>query len=89
MDFFNGFMRIVQMNDTNACYSDITCTQFFVMPLSVAKYIVSAYETNPARGYNLISLYMYLHGVYLLVYAAGYFRQYMQVNKCRFALSLF
>ena len=40
MDFFNGFMRIVQMNDTNACYSDITCTRFFVMPLSVAKYIV-------------------------------------------------
>ena len=63
MDFSNGFMRIVQMNDTNACYSDITCTRFFVMPLSVAKYIVNACETDLARGYNLISLYMHLHGV--------------------------
>ena len=63
MDFFNGFMRIVQMNDKSACYSDITCTRFFVMPLSVAKYIVDAYETNPARGYKLISLYMQLYGI--------------------------
>ena len=63
MDFFNGFMRIVQIDDKSACYSDMTCTRFFVMPLSVARYIVNAYKTSPARGYRLIGLYMQLYGV--------------------------
>ena len=63
MDFFDGFMRIVQADDKSACYSDITCTRFFVMPLSVARYIVDAYKTNLARGYGLINLYIQLYGV--------------------------
>lgn len=63
MDFFDGFMRIVQIDDKSACYSDMTCTSFFVMPLSVAKYIVKAYKANPTRGYRLIDLYIQLYGV--------------------------
>ena len=63
MNFFDGFMSVIQIDDKSACYSDITRTRFFVMPLSVARYIVNAYKTSPARGYGLISLYMQLHGV--------------------------
>lgn len=63
MDFFDGFMSVIQIDNKSACYSDITHTRFFVMPLSVARYIVNAYKTNSARGYGLISLYMQLHGV--------------------------